>query len=124
MDTETPAANEPEAETEAVEEVKLDPIPVLEHLPEPDQRPKYFVVENAFHAATENGWLRIPLFFKTKAIRALPDNIDLLEQVYLLFADNTELTDALDELDIADSRTIARKLFQAYQEKQQARLGE
>jgi hypothetical protein len=83
------------------------------------------VIGDTFIAQSEQGEIKIPLTFKTKLIRAMPDDLlDLLDQVYYLCAGDTKLIARFDELDITESRTIARKMFQAFRERQQARLGE
>lgn len=88
------------------------------------EKPRYMVVGSKFIAQSEQGEIHLPMSFKTRLFRLMPDNLELIGQVFYLNADNQKVLEQLDELDIEDSREIARKYFQAYQERQQARLGE
>jgi hypothetical protein len=88
------------------------------------EKPKYMVVGDKFVAQSEQGELWFPMSFKTKAFRLMPEDLELIGQVFYLCADDQKLLEKLDELDIEDSREIARKFFTAYRERQRARLGE
>lgn len=112
-------------------------IPVLDAEQVPEfGKPTYLVVGNHFIAQTELGEFRFPMTFKTKLVRSMPADIqigDLLDQLYWLLENEPDehlrsqyqaLTATLDDLDINESRRLASKLFQAFAEKQRARLGE
>lgn len=103
---------------------EVAPIPV--HEKAPARKPKYMVVGETFTAQTGDGELRIPLRFKTKLVRVIRDLEDELDQLFgLLNGLGDEATaEALDELDIFETTEIAEKYFQAWQEKNEARLGE
>lgn len=122
--TETPVDETTEtAETPAP---KREPIPVFQSIADvPSPKPQFFVIESALHATTANGELRVPLFFPTKKIRTMPDEIGgNLEQVFYIFGEDSELCVALDELDITESHGVAQAIVRAYNEKQQTTLGE
>lgn len=126
------AAKKKPAEVEVNEtpeaEVTPDPIPVFD-----DERaagktkPKFFVAGSTFFAQTDDGELKIPLRFKTKLVRLIRDMPgDELDQLFALLdgLGDQETADALDELDIFETTEIAEAYFQAWQEKNEARLGE
>lgn len=103
---------------------EVTPIPV--HAKAPAKKPKHMVVGETFYAQTDDGELRIPLRFKTKLVRAISQTDDELDQLFALLEGlgDQGTADALDELDIFETTEIAEKYFQAWQEKNQARLGE
>lgn len=114
--------------TPAVPKPKLeeDRIPVLDAEPGND-RPPFYVIGDTFYAVTSDGMLSVPLRFKTRVFREVMasdgDNIELF--LMLIDGIGDEATAAqLDELDIFESAPIAAKYFQAWQEKQDATLGE
>lgn len=113
-------------DTTAPAPTKTDPeIPVFDA--PPSTKPEFFVAGTTFYAQTENGELAIPLRFKTKLIRELRDvEGDELDQMFTLLdrLNDQATADALDELDIFDTTRIVRSFFQAWQEKQQATVGE
>lgn len=106
------------------ETAEVTPIPVVAKAPA--KKPKHLVVAETFYTQTSDGELRIPLRFKTKLLRAIRDSGDELDQLFALLAGlGDEATAAsLDELDIFETTEIAEKYFQAWQEKNEARLGE
>lgn len=110
------------------DEDDLEPeIPVFDETeaPEFEQRPKYMIVGDLFIANTEAGELRFRMAFKTKLIRQMPPDMrTALDELTYLFTSQPKLIEQMDELDIEESREIARKFFKAYGEHQQARLGE
>lgn len=99
-------------------------IPV--HAKVPAKKPPYFVAGDTFYAQTPDGELRIPLRFKTKLLRSIRDAGDEIDQLFALLGGlgDEATAAALDELDIFDTTEIAEKYFQAWQEKNEARLGE
>lgn len=109
-----------------VEETEAAAIPVYDKAPTHSRKPKYFVAGDTFYTQTPDGELRIPLRFKTKLLRAIRDSGDELDQLFALLAGlgDADTAAALDELDIFDTTEIAEKYFQAWQEKNEARLGE
>lgn len=116
----------PDTETD-VDDVKIDPIPVLDAAPAGGPKPKYLRIGDQFYAQTDQGEICITMRWPTKQMRAMPREIalgELLDQVYYLCAADKRLIAKIDELDIMDSRELARKMFQAYTEWQRARLGE
>jgi hypothetical protein len=114
-----PAQPDPQTDVDAA-----PAIPVFEEVDAPELvKPKYMVVGNTFIAQTEEGEIRVLLAWKTKVIRNTPLGLDLLGQLFYLIGEESETAKVLDELDIVDAREVADKLFQAFQEKQQARLG-
>lgn len=101
----------------------LIPVPVLDA--EPAEKPKFYVFNDALVAQTGEGELRLSLKIKTKLVPVMEDKPPREQFDILLQArEEHHLIDFLDELDIVDSREIVRKFFQAFGEKQQARLGE
>lgn len=117
MNDETPAID-PDDDT-------VDPIPLFESEPK-SNKPRYMVVGNVFVAQSDDGEVKIPLRFKTKLIREIRDLPDEMDQVFALLAGigDRKTADQLDELDIYDTAELVTKFFQAFQEKQKARLGE
>lgn len=103
---------------------EAEPVPVLERIPA--KKPKYFVAGDRFYAQTDDGELQVPLRFKTKLVRAIRDLDDELDQLFALLEGlgDKSTAEALDELDIFETTEIAEKYFQAWQEKNEARLGE
>lgn len=103
---------------------EVEPVPVLTKAPA--KKPKYMVVGDAFYAQTDDGELRVPLRFKTKLVRSIRDLEDELDQLFALLEGlgDKSTAEALDELDIFETTEIAEKYFQAWQEKNEARLGE
>lgn len=113
------------AEVEQIEEAATtEPVPVLVKVPA--KKPKYFVAGDRFYAQTDDGELQVPLRFKTKLVRAIRDLDDELDQLFALLEGlgDKDTAAALDELDIFETTEIAEKYFQAWQEKNEARLGE
>jgi hypothetical protein len=97
-------------------------IPVLDEAPKTNT-PPYMVVGNSFVAQTPEGEISIPLFFKTKTIRQMPDSLDDVEMLYYLVGEESPTAKILDELDLQQTRDISRRLSQAYAEKHAASLG-
>lgn len=110
--------------TTETETPEVDPIPVLEKVPA--KKPKHFVAGDTFYTQTGDGQLTIPLRFKTKLVRSIRDAGDELDQLFALLDGLGDKTTAerLDELDIFETTEIAERFFQAWQEKNEARLGE
>lgn len=113
--------------TEAVEEVGVAAIPVLDEEPK-SNKPPYMVVENNFIAQTSQGELKIPLAFKTKILRQLraSEAIDEVDQVFILLdgLGDKKTAEQLDELDVFETITFATTFFQAWEEKNKASMGE
>ncbi|GAA3947850.1 hypothetical protein [Microbacterium soli] len=106
------------------ETAEVEPIPV--HAKAPARKPKHMVVGDTFYTQTPDGELRIPLRFKTKLLRVIRDLPDEIDQLFALLdgLGDKATSEALDELDIFDTTEVAEKYFQAWQEKNEARLGE
>lgn len=109
---------------EHAEAPEIEPIPTFDKAPA--KKPKHLVVGETFYTQTSDGELRIPLRFKTKLLRAIRDTGDELDQLFALVngLGDEATAAALDELDIFETTEIAEKYFQAWQEKNEARLGE
>jgi len=90
------------------------------------KKPKFQVVGDMFVAQSTEGEIKIRLAFKTKLLRAIRDSGDEIDQVFaLLDGIGDKKTQAqLDELDIFDTTEIVREYFEAFTERQNARLGE
>ena len=101
----------------------LIPVPVFDTVPR--KTPKFMVVGDTFTAQTDEGDLQIGLKIPTKLVPQLED-LPMLEQVKIILQSrgDEDTLARLDELDIIDTREVARKYFQAFGEKEQARLGE
>ncbi len=110
--------------TEQTDTPEITPVPVLEKIPA--KKPRFFVAGDAFFAQTDDGELKIPLRFKTKLLRSIRDAGDELDQLFALLdgLGDAATAEALDELDIFETTEIATTYFQAWQEKNEARLGE
>lgn len=125
--TDTTAAAEPPAPEDKPdksvepEPKRLIPIPVHDSMPR--KPPQFFVHEDALHA-TDLG-LQISLQVKTRFVEELVGHSPL-EQLRILtqLRDEEPLTEAIDEMDFIDASELASKFFQAFHEKEEARLGE
>ena len=106
--------------------VDVEPIPVYEEDEVPASKPRFFVAGSTFFAQTDEGELRIPLRFKTKLLRQIRDLPDEIDQVFALLdgIGDKATAEKLDELDVLDTTETAAAYFQAWQEKNEARLGE
>lgn len=112
----------------APETPEVDPIPVLDKVPA--KKPKYFVAGTTFYAQMDDGWeLAAPVKLSTRTVKKLRDtdtNMDELDQLVMLFqllGDETVVEQLLDA-DFIDATEAALKYFQAWEEKNEARLGE
>ncbi|HEY8589607.1 MAG TPA: hypothetical protein VIL55_08655 [Naasia sp.] len=116
-----------EAAVEPEEEVQPDPVPVFDEVPaKKAPKPQYMVVGDHFYGQTDEGEIRIPLRFRTKIFRAIRDAGDEVDQLFALLDNLGEADTAakFDELDVLDTMEFATVYFQAWQEKNEARLGE
>lgn len=109
---------------------KRDPIPVLSEPPTVGVKPKYFVAGTTFFAQMEDGWeLSAPVKLSTRMVRQLrsfEDEADELEQLVKLFQllGNEETVERLLDADFVDAMETALRYFQAWEEKNEVRLGE
>lgn len=118
-----------EQEDAAPVESGREPLPIFET--PPSIKPKYFVAGSTFFAQMEDGWeLAVPIKLSTKMVRSLRDfgneSSDELDQLLELFRmlGNESVVERLEENDFLDSMEAAMKYFQAWEEKNEARLGE
>jgi len=102
------------------------PVPTFEPDKAPEfEKPPYMVVGSTFIAQSEQGDIRIPMAFKTKLFRLMPDNLEPIGMLFHLLEGEQKTRDQLDELEFEESREIARNFIKAYNERQQVRrLGE
>jgi hypothetical protein len=115
--------NTPDETTED-ETPEVPKVPVLDARPAKTKIPRYMVVGGVFYAQTEDGEVAIKLKFKTGLLRAIPKDAGVEEQFRGLVADRPELLEQLDEIDHAEYTALVFKVVQAYNEKQEALLGE
>jgi hypothetical protein len=99
----------------------LQPVPVLDTMPQ--KPPRFFVHEDALHARDLD--VQIQLRIKSRFVdeiegQAPLDQLRTLAQLRL----EDDLVEALDEMDYIDAGELALKFWQAFHEKEQARLGE
>lgn len=90
-------------------------------------KPEYIVIDDVFIAQTSTqGELRVPLTFKTKLLRAIRDSGDELDQFIALLdgIGDAQSVAQIDELDIFETTRHVTKFFEAFQEKQDAAVGE
>lgn len=113
--------------TEVVDEKPkvLIPIPVLAKLPAKDV-PRFAVVNDELVAQTDGEPLRFSLKVPMRLLRQLQEVPTYWEELEVILQSrgDEEALERLYDLDTIDAREIARKFSQAYQEKEQARLGE
>lgn len=116
-----------DAETE---ETVREPIQVFDTVPR--TKPKYFVAGTTFFAQMEDGWeLAAPIKLSGRNVRELRnatdegdlDEFDQLVKLFELLGDSDVVERLLDN-DFVDSTETALKYFQAWEEKNEARLGE
>jgi len=112
-----------EADDVQVEPKKIPPVPKFDSIP--DDRPPFMVVDDVFYAQTDQGEMQVSLRIPRKTVPELED-LPALDQVEILLRSRGEEQglELIGELDIIDARLLARKFFQAFGEKQEARLGE
>jgi hypothetical protein len=112
--------------TETADAPEVEEVPFLDVEPK-SNKPKYFVAGDTFIGQTsDQGELRVKLTFKTKLVRAIRDKGDELDQFIALMdgiGDSKSIAQ-LDELDIFETTEIVSAFFQAFAQKQDARLGE
>jgi len=98
-------------------------VPVLQVIPKRNV-PRYFMVGDTFHGSFDDGTtLTLRLFFPTGRVRVMDDDLPMLDQL-LFLSDDTDLKDGLDAQDFNEAKAFAIKAMTAYEERQQARLGE
>jgi hypothetical protein len=104
-------------------ELFLKPIPVLEEKPAAPDR--FYVLGTDLVCQTEEGELELSLKIKTKLQVELEDKTPR-EQLYIVLRSQgrDEQVELIEELDLIDSREIVRKYWQAFGERNEARLGE
>jgi len=113
----------PEPAEEAKPKRTLIPIRVLEQVP--SDPPRFYVHADELHATIEGAERVLPLRIPMKFVEEIAD-MPPLEQLRIL----TELRgdegypEILDEMDFIDAQELAMKFFQAFHEKEAARLGE
>lgn len=103
----------------------VDEIPVYDTAPK--VKPEHFVAGDTFFAQTSDGELSIPLRFKTKLIRQIREvDGDELDQMFALLdgIGDKATANALDELDIFETTRHVQAFFRAWQERNQASVGE
>jgi hypothetical protein len=91
------------------------------------QKPKYQVVDDVFIAQTDQGEVKIRLGFKTKLLRSIRNTDgDEIDQIFALLdgIGDKKTSAQIDELDIFDTTDLVSEFFKAFEEKQNARLGE
>jgi hypothetical protein len=106
---------------------ELIPIPVYTDATLPANPPRFYVYQDALHATTgADEKYVIPLAIKARFIPEVEDLPTSREQLQALatLRGDADLPEALDEMDAIDARELARKFFQAFHEKEEARLGE
>ena len=113
--------------TDTTEPEQREPIPVFDAAPK--TKPKYFVAGTTFFAQMEDGWelaAPIKLSVRTlKKIQSATDEADELDQLIMLFTllGDEETVEKLQDNDFVDAMETALKYFQAWEEKNEARLG-
>lgn len=102
----------------------LIPIPVFETAPK--SPPRFMVVDDTFIAQTADGEIRVLLRIPSKLLPDIAPLATYLDELKFLLQSrgDEETLHRLGELDLIDVREISRKFSQAYQEKEEARLGE
>lgn len=121
--------------TETTEDVELEapkrePLPVYDAVPTKAKKPKYFVAGTMFYAQMDDGWeLSAPIKLSARTVRDMQSigaDADELDQLVKLFEllGNQETVEKLLDNDFVDSMEAALRYFQAWEEKNEARLGE
>ena len=111
--------------TEQDIDIDAPEIPIFTTMPR--KKPQHMIIGDSFIAQTSDGELRVPLRFKTKLFRKiLKSEGDEVEMFFDLIEGigDTGTLEALDELDIFESASIAGAYFRAWKTKQQATPGE
>lgn len=113
-----------------VEIPKREPLQVFDKPPTAAKKPKYFVAGTTFYAQMDDGWeLSVPIKLSARTVRDLQSiggDGDELEQLVKLFEllGNQETVERLLDADFVDAMEAALRYFQAWEEKNEARLGE
>ncbi|MDZ4045177.1 MAG: hypothetical protein U1E32_05290 [Rhodoglobus sp.] len=128
----TPQSRKPSPKTKLV----VEPIPVFSA--EPEEKPRYYVINDVLVGQTKDGEIRLPLHVPFRLIGLIED-LSPREQLYIVLRDRGEpnwfrrmigwrkgkrLVQAIENLDAVDSWEVVRKFWQAFGEKEQARVGE
>lgn len=121
-----------------------EPAPVRERIPVLDDpnpeaktgtgtKPRYYVIGNTFYAQMEDGWeLQAPIKLSVRTVKALQSfgsdddanaELDQIVELFRLLGDEATV-DKLMDADFADSMSAALAYFQAWEEKNEVRLGE
>lgn len=106
-----------------------EPIPVFEETPTKRPKPKYFVAGSTFFAQMSDWELKVPVKLSARTVKTLRDTVgdedefDQLVRLFGILGDETTVERLLDE-DFIDATEAAIAFFQAWQEKNEARLGE
>ena len=107
-----------------------EPLPVFDTVPSKAKKPKYFVAGTTFYAQMDDGWeLAAPIKLSTRTVRqlrAIGDDADELDQLVKLFEllGDEQVVERLLDADFIDATEAALRYFQAWEEKNEARLGE
>jgi hypothetical protein len=115
----------------------VEPVPVFSAEPEGD-KPRYYVVDDVLVGQTRDGEIRLPLHVPFRMIKLIED-LSPRDQLYMVLRDRGEpnwfrrmigwrrgkrLVQAIENLDAVDHWEVVRKFWQAFGEKEQARVGE
>lgn len=122
---EEPTTPVPESEPTLDEpEIFLIPIPTLEAKPD-ENPPRFYILGSDLICQTDEGELTLSLKIKTKLQPELED-LPPRQQLYIVLRSHgrDDLVETIEELDLVDSREIVRKYFQAFGQRNDARLGE
>lgn len=120
MSDDTPSQKQEEPKEEKRE---LIPIPVFDA--HPKKAPKFMVVGDDFVGQTTEGEVVTTLRIPQRLIQSL-EGLDTEQQLLFLLEHRGEQAtlDLLPELDVIDYRELVRKYWQAFHEKEEARVGE
>lgn len=105
------------------------PIPVFDKEPAKGTKPKYFVAGTTFYAQMDGWELKVPVKLSGRTVKTLRDTVgdedefDQLVQLFGILGDEHTVERLLDE-DFLDATEAAIMFFRAWQEKNEARLGE
>lgn len=105
-------------------DIYLIPIPMLDTKPAADP-PRFYILGSDLICQSDEGELVLSLKIKTKLQSELED-LPPRDQLYIVLRSHgrEDLVDKIEELDLVDSREIVRKYFQAFGQRNDARLGE
>lgn len=103
--------------------VHLKPIPVVDETP--DETERFYVLGSDLYCRVDGQTIGLSLRIKTRLQGELEEKTPR-EQLYIVLRshDRADMVEQIEDMDLIDSREVVRKYWQAFGERNEARLGE